>query len=129
MDNFMGLFLVLVVGCALGVVVSCCDLTWATWRHPRDPGRPFLARLWSELRFVFRFEQSVKPLQGPLSPAPSERPSPSVRSALSRRSGSEADGGARRASSRRLRSVSRRSSMHAASARLARHTSPRAPRD
>lgn len=140
MDNFMGLFLVLVVGCALGVVVSCCDLTWATWRHPRDPERPFLARLWSELRFVFRFEQSVKPLRGALTPPPSEHPSPSVRSAQSQRSGrsgrSERSGtepeddaspaaGARRASSRRLRSVSRRSSMHAASVRLARHTSPR----
>ncbi|CAH2085118.1 unnamed protein product [Euphydryas editha] len=149
MDNFMGLFLVLVVGCALGVLVSCCDLIWTAWRHPRDPERSFLASFWSELRFVFRFEQSVKPVCGPLTPAPSERPSPpasspsarSARSVRSVRSGSATEygddspesragrpGGSRRASSRRLRSASRRSSMHAASVRLARHATSPTPR-
>lgn len=63
MDNFLGLFVVLVVGCVLGVVVSCVDLAWVAARRPRDPSLPFTQRFWAELRFIFRFEQSVKPVQ------------------------------------------------------------------
>lgn len=146
MANFMGLFLVLVVGCALGVVVSCCDLVWTAWRHPRDPLRPFTNSFWSELLFVFRFDQSVKPVRGPLQPEPSVRDSPtaSSRSDVSGESDFNSDRKTeeeemREGSRRRLRSGSqrsgrsdrsgrsgrpsarRRSSMHAASVRLARH--------
>ncbi|XP_064072284.1 glutamate receptor ionotropic, kainate 2-like [Vanessa tameamea] len=138
LDNFMGLFLVLVVGCALGVVVSCCDLACSAWRHPRDPERSFLGSFWSELRFVFRFEQSVKPVRGPLSPAASPHASASA-STPSARSGRSADGdegaggeaGPRRprtASLRSGRASARRSSMHAASLRLARHATTPTPR-
>ena len=63
MRNFLGLWLVLVVGCALGIVLSCCDLAWAAMRRTRAEGGRFHTHFWSELRFVFRFEQSVKPLQ------------------------------------------------------------------
>ncbi|CAH0720303.1 unnamed protein product, partial [Brenthis ino] len=146
MRNFMGLFLVLVVGCALGVMVSCCDLVWTAWRHPRDPMRPFTNNFWSELLFVFHFEQSVKPVRGPLQPEPSVRDSPAVsfRSELSGesnlnsdekmedeemreesrrrlRSGSQRSGRSERSGRSRRPSARRRSSMHAASVRLARH--------
>lgn len=63
MANFLGLFLVLGVGCALGVLISCCDLAWAAAKRPAHPPQSFFVRFWDELRFVFRFEQSVKPLQ------------------------------------------------------------------
>lgn len=63
MANFLGLWLVLVVGCALGIVLSCCDLAWAASRRARAEGGRFHTHFWAELRFVFRFEQSVKPLQ------------------------------------------------------------------
>ncbi|VVC91834.1 unnamed protein product [Leptidea sinapis] len=83
--NFLGLFLVLVVGCALGLAVSCCDLAWRAWRHPRDPTRSFTASFLSELRFVFRFEHSEKPLRGaltpPAAPSPSTPPTSSPASA------------------------------------------------
>lgn len=62
-ENFFGLFLVLIVGCALGIALSCCDLAWAAARSQRDPDAPFLTRFWHELRFVFRFEQGEKPVQ------------------------------------------------------------------
>ncbi|KAM3960066.1 glutamate receptor ionotropic, kainate 2 [Aphomia sociella] len=74
MANFLGLFLVLVVGSALGIVVSCCDLAWAAFHHPRDPSIPFGQRFWAEIRFVFRFEQSEKPLHGPLNGSSSSSP-------------------------------------------------------
>lgn len=63
MMNFLGLWLVLVVGSALGIVLSCCDLAWAALRRARASGERFHTTFWAELRFVFRFEQSVKPLQ------------------------------------------------------------------
>lgn len=156
MANFLGLFLVLAVGCALGVVVSCVDLAVSAARRARLDAEPFSRRFLAELRFVFRFEQSVKPLQVSIAVATSERAmrparylsSPSVARTqvpLSESSsGSERDNGAGdgggaaeggvgeaeetsgsvregRAESRRD-SRRRRSSMHAASLRLARHT-------
>lgn len=63
MSNFLGLWLVLVVGSALGIVLSCCDLAWAAARRARQHAGRFHTHFWAELRFVFRFEQSVKPLQ------------------------------------------------------------------
>lgn len=62
MKNFRGLFLVLAVGCALGVALSVLDLAASTLRRARSAREPFWRRLAAELRFVFRFEQSVKPL-------------------------------------------------------------------
>lgn len=70
MANFLGLFLVLVVGSALGIVISCCDLAWAAARRRTDPPVTYAARFWAELRFVFRFDQSVKPLQVHLTRKP-----------------------------------------------------------
>ncbi|CAB3254202.1 unnamed protein product [Arctia plantaginis] len=67
MKNFMGLFLVLVVGCALGVFISCCDLIWSASRRARERSEPVHRRFWKELCFVFRFEQSERPVQGSLS--------------------------------------------------------------
>ncbi|XP_072932394.1 glutamate receptor ionotropic, kainate 2-like [Epargyreus clarus] len=136
MRNFLGLFLVLAVGSALGVVVSCCDLAWAAARHPRDPSQPFLRRMWAELRFVFRFQQSVKPVRGALSPPASARASPAPSAPGSADSADSAAGSAGSAAgdageardAGRLRSPSlrsasaRRSSMHVASVRRARHT-------
>ncbi|XP_039755197.1 glutamate receptor ionotropic, kainate 3-like [Pararge aegeria] len=103
--NFLGLFLVLAVGCALGVLLAAADLARAAWQRPR--ARSFGASLLAELRFVFRFAQASKPARGPLSPprAPAAPPAPA----------SPRPAGARR-----------RSSMHTASVRLARHAaSPR----
>ncbi|XP_053604549.1 glutamate receptor ionotropic, kainate 2-like [Plodia interpunctella] len=121
MANFLGLFLVLVVGSALGIVVSCVDLAWAAARSTREPGATFLQRYWTELRFVFRFDLLEKPLQGPLLSVSSGSPPPESQQGEESppederlRSMSLASGGA--ASPRR-----RRSSMHAASVRLARH--------
>lgn len=62
MANFRGLFLVLAVGCALGVLLSVMDLAASTLRRARAHGEPFWRRFAAELRFVFRFEQSIKPL-------------------------------------------------------------------
>ncbi|XP_041970526.1 glutamate receptor ionotropic, kainate 2-like [Aricia agestis] len=128
MRNFRGLFYVLIVGCGIGVVISTCDLAWAAWRHPRDPERPFGARFWAELRFVFRFDRSVKPVRGPLlTPTPTASARSTARSATAPESGSRRSPSPRpsaRSPSASLRSRSaRRSSMHAASARLARHAS------
>ncbi|XP_059045609.1 glutamate receptor ionotropic, kainate 2-like [Achroia grisella] len=135
MSNFQGLFVVLVVGSALGIVVSCCDMIWAAWRHPRDPDVPFSRRLWSEIRFVFRFEQSEKPLQGPLSGSSSgSAPRSSSAAAGSEEAAEEAEEVAEAAEeaaeeARRRSSCGprarRRSSMHAASVRLARHAARR----
>ncbi|XP_068617479.1 glutamate receptor ionotropic, kainate 2-like [Battus philenor] len=138
MNSFLGLFVVLVVGSALGVVVSCCDLAWAAARHPRDPSESYFRRLWTELRFVFSFERSEKPLYGPLLPPKSPARSGSAGSAGlidsgGSRAGSVESGaslaeeiGSRGPTPRlRARSSARRSSMHAASLRLARHTTPR----
>ncbi|KAJ8716388.1 hypothetical protein PYW07_003015 [Mythimna separata] len=147
MANFLGLWLVLAVGCALGVALSCADLAWGAARRARAHGARFHTHFWAELRFVFRFEQSVKPVQvwcqharvtrhartvshvclvsqGPLSGSSSS--SGSARSAL--RSPEREERGSvsphdasppppGAASPRR-----RRSSMHAASLRVARHT-------
>lgn len=144
MNSFVGLFVVLVVGCALGIVVSCCDLAWAAARNPRDPSEPYGRRLWTELRFVFSLERSEKPLYGPLlPPTPHATGSPGSLE----RAGSPGSAGSRAGSNRsemgslgedvteegsrertprlRARSSARRSSMHAASLRLARHTTPR----
>ncbi|XP_050678603.1 glutamate receptor ionotropic, kainate 2-like isoform X2 [Leptidea sinapis] len=132
--NFLGLFLVLVVGCALGLAVSCCDLAWRAWRHPRDPTRSFTASFLSELRFVFRFEHSEKPLRGaltpPAAPSPSTPPTSSPASAPaspspSPRSRSHSPSPRSRSPGPRRRSGARRCSMHTASVRLARHTTPR----
>ncbi|KAJ0183044.1 hypothetical protein K1T71_001020 [Dendrolimus kikuchii] len=137
LSNFLGLFVVLGVGCALGVVISCCDLAWAAARrpaHPSRPPQPFAARFWEELRFVFRFEHSVKPLQGPLTGSSSrsgstERVRESVSGGSGGKGAAEAEAGAGEEGTLRVRTGSgagarRRSSMHAASVRLARHTSP-----
>lgn len=132
MRNFLGLFLVLVVGCALGVVLSCGNLVWQAARHPRQPELSFGRNFLSELRFVFRFERSEKPVRGPLSeadsasaPSGSRRTSPAQSAPGSRSprgeeddAGSEASAGRPPAAGPRMR---RRSSMHAASLRLARH--------
>lgn len=118
--NFLGLFVVLVVGCVLGVLVSCCDLAWAA-RRQRGPSESFWQRFWTELRFVFRFEQSVKPLQGPLIPdSPVSQQSEGAEECRTEReeTGSERARAAPRTSS----AARRRSSMHAASLRIARHT-------
>ncbi|XP_063826529.1 glutamate receptor ionotropic, kainate 2-like [Ostrinia nubilalis] len=122
-QNFFGLFLVLIVGCVLGVLLSCCDLAWAAARHPRDPAAPYFARFWQELRFVFRFEQSEKPVQGPLieslpssAHTGSAEPEPEPEE--------EATPEPPRAASQQPR-ARRRSSMHAASVRLARHATRR----
>lgn len=132
-NSFLGLFLVLGVGCALGVVGSCAEMAVRAVRRPRYPARTFAANFASELRFVFRFEQSVKPLLGPLtaSPAPSSSAAASPRSAGSDPPlGEEEDeeeaspGNARRESAQTAGGsgwARRRSSMHTASARLARH--------
>ncbi|XP_023936154.2 glutamate receptor ionotropic, kainate 3-like, partial [Bicyclus anynana] len=124
--NFLGLFLVLAVGCALGVLLSLADLARAAWRRPRAPS--FLASLLAELRFVFRFERSSKPVRGPLSPRASpertspERTSPEPSASPERPSPERASP----PRTPRRTSARRRSSMHAASARLARHAaSPR----
>ncbi|XP_026736704.1 probable glutamate receptor, partial [Trichoplusia ni] len=136
MRNFLGLWLVLVVGSALGIVLSCCDLAWTAAKRARAQHESFFSRYWAELRFVFRFEQSTKPLQGPLSGSSSEssksaESEPSARTAQSARSGSAAGsaggaGGAGGAAGAGLAERGgarrRRSSMHAASLRLARHT-------
>lgn len=66
MRNFLGLWLVLVVGSALGIVLSCCDLAWRAGKRARAQHESFFSRYWAELRFVFRFEQSTKPLQVPI---------------------------------------------------------------
>ncbi|XP_030033794.2 glutamate receptor ionotropic, kainate 2 [Manduca sexta] len=146
MANFWGLFLVLVVGCALGVVVSCADLAYAALRskRPAQRGNTFAARFWDELRFVFRFDQSVKPVQGPLIKSPSSSPrsescgeeSPEeaavtegAHTAREGTTGTEGAGGSEEPAEERwlrpgsagARSARRRSSMHAANARLARH--------
>ncbi|XP_035449990.2 glutamate receptor ionotropic, kainate 2 isoform X1 [Spodoptera frugiperda] len=134
MSNFLGLWLVLVVGSALGIVLSCCDLAWAAARRARQHAGRFHTHFWAELRFVFRFEQSVKPLQGPLSGSSSEsvQSERSVQSAQSLHGEAEAEADAEaETGAERARSGSgvgpgaprrRRSSMHAASLRLARHT-------
>ncbi|KAL0879832.1 hypothetical protein ABMA27_002372 [Loxostege sticticalis] len=133
-ENFFGLFLVLIVGCALGIALSCCDLAWAAARSQRDPDAPFLTRFWHELRFVFRFEQGEKPVQGPLieskttsahteSPGSLEEEAPDeerLRS-LSLQTAGTGAGAAPRWSRRR-------SSMHNASMRLARHATRRSSR-
>ncbi|XP_038214236.1 glutamate receptor ionotropic, kainate 2-like [Zerene cesonia] len=134
MRNFLGLFLVLVVGCALGIVVSCCDLAWTAWRRPRDPAASFAASYWAELRFVFRFDQSEKPVRGPLVPPPAPRPSGSPGSVQTDKAGSPGSAGSapdeveERRSGRSARSSrrpsARRCSMHNASLRIARHTTP-----
>ncbi|RVE41858.1 hypothetical protein evm_013502 [Chilo suppressalis] len=88
MASFLGLFLVLVVGCVAGVVLSCCDLALAA-RRPRGSTHAFRTRFWEELRFVFDFERSVKPMQGPLiEESPSTTP---ARSSSTRRE-SEGEG-------------------------------------
>ncbi|CAH2046640.1 unnamed protein product, partial [Iphiclides podalirius] len=137
MNSFVGLFVVLVVGCALGVVVSCCDLAWAAARHPRDPTESFGRRLWTELRFVFSLERSEKPLYGPLlPPSPTGSPGSGAERAgsagsVESRAGSGSETGSEvgeegsRTPRPRARSSARRCSMHAASLRLARHTTPR----
>ncbi|XP_045536085.1 glutamate receptor ionotropic, kainate 2 [Papilio machaon] len=143
MNSFLGLFVVLVVGCALGVVVSFCDLAWSAARHPRDPTESYRRRLWTEIRFVFSLERSEKPLYGPLLPPTPESPARSGSGGLAElvdsasrdgsREGSAMSGGSlaeeigSREQSPRLRprTSARRSSMHAASLRLARHTTPR----
>lgn len=61
-DNFCGLFLVLAVGCAFGVLFSCVDLAASTARATRHHPEPFSHRFLAELRFVFRFKNSVKPI-------------------------------------------------------------------
>ncbi|XP_034829420.2 glutamate receptor ionotropic, kainate 3-like [Maniola hyperantus] len=137
MSNFWGLFLVLAVGCALGVLLALLDLARVAWCHPRAGS--FGASLLSELRFAFRFAHSVKPVRGPLTPPPdaSERSGlttpPEDGTPLEESTPPE---GARSPSVRSRRaSARRRSSMHAASVRLARHaisprrlSSPTAPR-
>lgn len=60
--NFRGLFLVLAVGCAFGVLFSCLDLAASTRRRARASGERFSRRFLHELRFVLRFNNSVKPI-------------------------------------------------------------------
>ncbi|KAJ8723589.1 hypothetical protein PYW08_003501 [Mythimna loreyi] len=119
MANFLGLWLVLVVGCALGIALSCCDLAWAAARRARAEGGRFHVRFWSELRFVFRFEQSVKPVQGPPCGSATSSEGTARSAECSAGSAERSAGPAGGAASPRRR----RSSMHAASLRLARHTS------
>ncbi|XP_022124667.2 glutamate receptor ionotropic, kainate 2 [Pieris rapae] len=130
MRNFLGLFLVLVVGCFLGIVVSCCDLAWTAWQHPRDPSISFSRSFWAELRFVFRLDLSEKPVRGPLTP-PRDSPRLASASPGSDRSTSphsasvqSVEGQERLRSLSNRRNSARRSSMHTASMRLARHTTP-----
>lgn len=136
-NSLFGLFLVLGVGCALGVVGSCAEVAVRAARHPRYPERTFTANFASELRFVFRFEQSVKPMHGPLTapPTPGRSEDASPRSAggdppLAEEEEEEAaPESARRESAQTAAGggwARRRSSMHTASARLARHAAARA---
>ncbi|KAL4709753.1 hypothetical protein ACJJTC_005556 [Scirpophaga incertulas] len=141
MASFLGLFLVLAVGCALGVALACADLARAAWRRPRA-ALPFSRRFAAELRFVFSFNRSVKPLQGPLfEKSPSTTPArseslPAAAQDAEEEAETEADAAAEagsgpaRGRTQSLQSAHaqwarRRSSMHAASARLARHASRR----
>lgn len=127
MKNFKGLFLVLAVGSALGVLVSCVNLTWTSARRARLHGEPFHRRFWKELRFVFRFEQSERRLQGSLSGSTRESTG-SVGRETEETPAPEEDKEEEEAA-RTLRPTSgtlarRRSSMRMASMRLARHTTP-----
>lgn len=126
MSNFLGLFLVLGTGCVLGLFISLADLMVAARRSSRDPTASYWRRLYEELRFVFRFEHSEKPVQGPLLPPPSPKPESITPEHLEEEERIDS----------RLRSASfqssgvrsrRRSSMHNASVRLARHARQRDP--
>ncbi|KAI5637683.1 ligated ion channel l-glutamate- and glycine-binding site domain-containing protein [Phthorimaea operculella] len=68
MNSFYGLFLVLIVGCLVGVLLSCGDLALHTRRRPREPELSFWQNFLQELRFVFHFELAAKPVKGPLMP-------------------------------------------------------------
>ncbi|KAG7309526.1 hypothetical protein JYU34_003974 [Plutella xylostella] len=128
MSNFLGLFVVLVAGCVLGVLGACAELAWRARRPlPAHPARSYWRRLAAELRFVFQFDRSVKPLHPPATPSSSASPAPASPAPATPAPATPAPASppppARSDSLRSRWSSRRRSSMAAASARRARHTS------
>ncbi|KAJ2950838.1 hypothetical protein O0L34_g5181 [Tuta absoluta] len=131
MNSFYGLFMVLVVGCVFGLVLSCGDLAVHTRRHPREPDLSFWQNFLQELRFVFHFELAAKPVKGPLmppktpsihSPEPEELEVETDAEQLDEEgAGGGGEGGNGRDSALSGPRRRRRSSMHTASMKLARH--------
>ncbi|XP_063622101.1 glutamate receptor ionotropic, kainate 2-like [Cydia splendana] len=123
--NFIGLFAVLGVGCVLGIIISLVDLMLAARKKDRHPEASYWKRLADELRFVFNFQLSEKPVQGPLLPPPS--PEPEAAEEVHEEHEQEVEEEPEDNESR-MRSMSfqsnaprrRRSSLHNASVRLAR---------
>lgn len=58
-----GVFFVLVVGSALGLLVGMCELTCGALKRAAKYRRPFGTQLMEEINFLFDFRQRIKPLR------------------------------------------------------------------
>lgn len=123
MKNFLGLFYVLTLGSVLGLVYSFLDLVLHAWRRARSRNEAFIKQLRAELRFVFRFSRSVKPLMLPIEDTPPSTPSPETEVPVEESPEPPGSLSPRRDSqrSRRSRRRSTQHTIHNASVRLARH--------
>ncbi|KAL0880160.1 hypothetical protein ABMA27_002631 [Loxostege sticticalis] len=65
MKNMLGAFVVLGVGCGLGVIISTLDMLWGVFKRSVKYGTTFKYELVEELKFALKFSGDVKPVKRP----------------------------------------------------------------
>ncbi|XP_026748816.2 glutamate receptor ionotropic, kainate 3-like [Galleria mellonella] len=65
MKNMLGAFVVLGVGCCIGLLISTLDMLWAVFKRSVKYNTTFKEELIEELKFALKFSGDVKPVKRP----------------------------------------------------------------
>ncbi|XP_028173810.1 glutamate receptor ionotropic, kainate 3-like [Ostrinia furnacalis] len=65
MKNMLGAFVVLGVGCLIGLFISTLDMLWGVFKRSVKYGTTFKYELVEELKFALKFSGDVKPVKRP----------------------------------------------------------------
>ncbi|CAH4033917.1 glutamate receptor ionotropic, kainate 3-like [Pieris brassicae] len=96
MKNMLGAFVVLGVGCCIGLLISILDMLWGVFKRTVKYNTTFKYELIEELKFALKFSGDIKPVKRPpktndSSEALAEEGKDEVRSLKSVRSGRSTD--------------------------------------
>ncbi|CAK1555308.1 unnamed protein product [Leptosia nina] len=65
MKNMLGAFVVLGVGCCIGLVISTLDMLWGVFKRSVKYNTTFKYELIEELKFALKFSGDIKPVKRP----------------------------------------------------------------
>ncbi|XP_046977860.1 glutamate receptor ionotropic, kainate 3-like [Vanessa cardui] len=65
MKNMLGAFVVLGVGCLIGILISTLDMLWGVFKRSVKYNTTFKYELVEELKFALKFNGDIKPLKRP----------------------------------------------------------------